>query len=84
MRADTTPVTPLPVRYDLPRGVNRSAQLVHGRYVYCAVSHTGRVMEIWRPRMGETDEEIISALAILTDLLDAPVSPSASAHRRTA
>lgn len=61
-------------RSPLARGVYRSGRPVFGQYEYSAVMHGGRTLEVWRPRMGETEPEVTAALWALLDLLDpAPV-----------
>lgn len=53
-----------------PRGVYRMRERVQGRWVYYAWSSRGEVLDIWRPRRGETDAEIVWGLAALLRIED--------------
>src|SRR5689334_2363273 len=53
-----------------PRGVYRMRERYKGRWIYYAWSSRGEVLDIWRPRRGETDAEIVWGLATLLRLED--------------
>ena len=53
-----------------PRGVYRMREKVMGRWVYYAWSSRGEVLEMCRPRRGESDAEVVWALAALLRIED--------------
>lgn len=57
-------------RITAPRGVYRMRERYKGRWVYYAWSSRGEVLDVWRPRRGETDAEIVWGLATLLRLED--------------
>lgn len=65
-------------RFSRRRGVYRSARRIFGQYEYTAVMHGGLELDVWRPRMGETESDVTTGLWALLDLMD-PESAGQSA-----
>ena len=72
MPSRTSAAVPTLTRVDQPRDVYRSQHKVHGEWVYYAVTSTGFLIDARRPRVGETDAEVVAGLADLLDQLDTP------------
>lgn len=70
MLSSSEPDLMILVYYDEPRSVYQSDREVFGRFAYFAITTSGLLLECWRPRLGEADQDVIDALWDLLDLLD--------------